>query len=193
MTRSKVLLKLFSVVGFTLLLGSAYGQDAIHALAGTITRVDKKAKTIAVKTADGSEEVFSFTEHTAVRDSRGASHVAQMGVVDTYFAGKEGSRVIVRYTGKGANKTATLVDDFGKESLKVGRGTVTHVDRAAHTVAIRAEDGTEGTYRLGAEGVVDTDNGVVRASRYAAKQGDKVVVHYTEDASGKLVRFFKKL
>jgi hypothetical protein len=193
MIRCRIFSKLFFVVCIAALMGSAYAQDAIHAVAGAVTKVDKAAKTLAVKTTDGTEEVFNYSEHTAVRDSRAGGHTAKMGVVDTYFSGKEGTRVVVRYLGKGAEKTATLVEDFGKDSLKVGRGTVTHVDKATQTVAIKTDNGAAATYKLGAEGVVETDHGVVRASRYAAKEGDKVVVHYTEDASGKVVRFFKKI
>ena len=193
MMRCKVLPRFLLVVCMAALAGSAFAQDVVHAVAGAVGKVDRAGKTIAIKTADGSEEVFNYTEKTAVRDSREAAHTAKMGVVDTYFAGKEGSRVIVRYTGKGAEKTATLVDDFGKEALKTGRGTVTHVDKGAHTVAVKTEDGGETTYRLGSQGVVETDHGVVRASRYVAKEGNKVIVHYTEDESGKVVRFFKKL
>jgi ABC-type enterochelin transport system substrate-binding protein len=197
MTRSRIFPKLFYVVCIAALMGSVYAQDAVHAVAGAVTKVDKAAKTIAVKTTDGSEEVFNYSAHTAVRDSRGVAHATQMGVVDTYFAGKEGTRVVVRYLGKGADKgadkTATLVEDFGKDSLKVGRGTVTHVDKATRTVAIKTDNGAEATYKLGPQGVVETDHGVEKASRYAAKEGDKVVVHYTEDARGKVVRFFKKI
>ena len=192
MIRYKTVPKVLFVVCMVA-LGSAYAQDAVHAFAGAVSKIDKTGKTIAVKTADGTEEVFKYTERTAVRDSHEAGHAAKMGVMDTYFAGKEGSHVVVRYTGKGAEKTATLVDDFGKETLKVGRGTVTHVDRAAHTVAVKTEDGAEATYKLGTDGVVETDHGVVRGSRYIAKEGDKVVVHYTEDAGDKVVRFFKKI
>jgi hypothetical protein len=193
MTRFRVFPKVFFLVCVTALLSSAHGQDAVHAVAGAVTRIDKAAKTIAVKTTEGSEEVFRYTEHTAVRDSREGAHVAKMGVVDAYMAGKEGTHVVVRYTGKGADKTATLVEDFGKDAMKVGRGTVTHVDKAAHTVVVKTDDGAEATYRLGAEGVVETDHGVIRSNRYLAKEGDKVVVHYTEDAGTKVVRFFKKL
>ena len=193
MIRSKLVSRLFFVVCMAALAGSAFAQDVVHAAAGVITRVDKAGKTITVKTTDGGEEVYNYTEHTAVRDSREAAHSAKMGIVDTYFAGKEGSRIVVRYTGKGTEKTATLVDDFGKETLKTGRGTVTGVDKAAHTVAVKTDDGGQATFRLGNEGVVETDHGVVRASRYLAKEGDKVIVHYTEDESGKVVRFFKKL
>ena len=193
MIRRKMLSKFFVLVSIAAVASLVWAQDAVHAAAGVITKVNKTAKTIAVNTADGSEEVYNYSEHTAVRDSREAVHSAKMGVVDTYFAGKEGSRVVVRYTGKGAEKTATLVEDFGKETLKTGRGTVTKVDKSAHTVAVKTEGGAEATYRLGSEGVVETDQGVVRASRYLAKEGDKVIVQYTEDESGKVVRFFKKL
>jgi hypothetical protein len=95
--------------------------------------------------------------------------------------------------GKGADKTATVVDDFGKESLKAGKGTVTHVDRAARTVSVKTESGAEETYKLGSEAVVETDHGVVRGSRYLVKEGDKVTVHYTEQEGAKIVRFFQKL
>ena len=172
---------------------TASAQDAIHAVSGAITHTDHAAKTIAIKTADGTEEVFRYTEHTAVRESSKAAGRAQMGITDTYFSGKEGSKVVIRYLGKGTDKTATLVEDFGKESLKGGRGTVTHVDKAAHTIGIRTEDGAEATYKMGDQTVVETEHGVVRGSRYAAKEGDKVTVHYTEDAAGKVLRFFKKL
>jgi hypothetical protein len=172
---------------------SAFPQDVVHAVSGAVTRVDKAGKTIAIKTADGTEEVFQFTERTAVRDSKVVSSHAKMGIVDSYFAGKEGSKVVVRYIGKGTDKTATVVDDFGKESLKVGRGTVTQFDKAAHTVAVRTEDGAVATYKMGDEAVVETDHGVVRGSRYLVKEGDHVVVHYTENAGDRVVHFFKKL
>ena len=98
--------------------------------------------------------------------------------------------------------TARLRTSLGFEALAttslglaitLGRGTVTHVDRASRTVAIKMDNGADATYKLGSEGVVETEHGVVRADRYVAKEGDKVVVHYTEDAGGKLVRFFKKI
>jgi hypothetical protein len=184
----------FILLGCAVLLSvSASAQDVIHAVSGAVTHIDKAAKTIAIKTADGTEEVFRYTEHTAVRDSSKTAESAKTGGTDTYFAGKEGSKVVVRYLGKGTDKTATLVEDFGKESLKDGRGTVTHVDKVAHTVAIRTENGAKSTYNMGDEAVVETDHGVVRGSRYVVKEGDKVTVHYTEDAAGKVLRFFKKL
>ena len=193
MTRFRWFPKLFLLVCAMAFVNSVQAQDVIHAVAGSVTRLDNAGKTIAIKTADGSEEVFRYSEHTVVRGSQAVSHIAKMGAVESYFAGKEGTRVVVRYIGEGADKTATLVDDFGKTTLKAGRGTVTHVDRAAHTVAIKTDDGAEATYSFGSDAVVETDHGVVRGTRYVAKEGDKVVVHYTEKAGSRVVHLFKKL
>jgi hypothetical protein len=193
MIRSKVAFKLVLLVCTTALLGSAFAQDVVHAVAGAVTKIDNSGKTIAIKATDGSEQVFKYTERTAIHTSAESAHAAKMGALDTYFAGKEGTRVVVRYMGKGADKTATVVEDFGKNALKTGRGTVTHVDRAARTVAIKTDDGAEATYKLGSEAVVETDHGVVRGSRYLAKEGDKVAVHYTEVEGNKIVHFFEKL
>ena len=193
MSRSKMFPQVLLAASLAALLASAYAQDAVHAVEGAVTQLDKKAKTIAIKTTDGTEDVFHYGEHTSVRDSRAAAQTAKMGVVDTYFTGKEGSHVVVRYMGNGADKTATVLEDFGKNTLKVARGTVTHVDKESRTVVIKMDDGAEATYKLGAQGVIETEHGVVRANRYVAKEGDKVVVHYTEDEGGKLMRLFKKM
>ena len=184
---SKVLLILCATAVFCM----AYDADVVHAVSGAVTKVDKEAKTIAVKTADGTEHVFHYTEKTAIRGAHDTAKGAKAGAMDTYFAGKEGTHVIVRYSEKGADKTASSVDDFGKDGLKVSEGTVTKVDKAGHTVAIKTEDGAETTYDWGKDATIDTEHGVVKSTRYVAKEGDKVVVHYSEDAGKKVVHFFK--
>jgi arginine repressor len=191
MTNLKWMGKVLLILCVTAVLGFAYDTDVVHAVSGAVTKIDKDAKTIAVKTADGTEHVFHYTEKTTVRDAHAAAKGAKAGALDTYFAGKEGTHVIVRYTEKGADKTASSVDDFGKDAMKVSEGTVTKVDKAAHTVKIKTEDGAETTYDWGKDATVDTEHGVVKGSQYVAKEGDKVVVHYTEDAGKKVVHFFK--
>jgi hypothetical protein len=191
MTLLKMATKWSLVLCVSAVLGRAADQGVEHAVAGSVTKVDKAAKTIAVKTADGSEEVFHYTEATAVRGSRDTADGAKTGALDTYFRGKEGTHLIVRYTVKGADKTAGSVEDYGKEAFKVTRGTITKVDQGAHTVALKASDGAEATYDFGKEATVDTEHGVVKGSDYTAKEGDNVVIHYTEDAGKKVVRFFR--
>lgn len=191
MTNLKWALTVLLVLCAAVVAGIAYDTDVVHAVAGAVTKVDKSAKTIGVKTADGTEEVFKYTEKTTVHGSKDVAKGVKTGALDTYFAGKEGTHVVVRYTVKGADKTASAVDDFGKDAFKVARGTVTHVDKGAHTVTIKTADGAEATYDFGKSAAVDTDHGVVKGSEYVAKEGDKVVVHYSEDAGKKVVHFFK--
>jgi hypothetical protein len=160
-----------------------------HATEGIITRVDSTAKKIAVKTADGTEEVFHFTEQTAMHAAKGA----KTGAVDSYLAGKEGTHVVVRYTGEGADKTATSVDDFGKNTVKVSKGTITKFDKAARTLTVKAEDGSEQTYHVAKDATIDTAHGVVKSTEYNAKRGENASVHYTEKAGHKVVHFIKGL
>ena len=170
-----------------------FAQHVVHAVTGAVAKVDAGAKTIAIKTADGSEEVFKYTEKTSVRDATAAKDATKTAAVDTYMAGKEGTHVVVRYIGKGADKTAIGIKDFGKDTLKVSKGTVTKVDQAAHTVGIKTEDGAEATYRFSKDAAVDTEHGVVEGTKYTAKEGDKVVVHYSEEAGHKVVHFLKHI
>ena len=171
----------------------AKGGDVVHAVGGIITKVDSAAKTITLKTADGAEHVFRYTEATSVRASHEGARAAKTGTVDTYMAGKEGTHAIVHYTGKGADETAVHVEDLGKRSMQVGQGTVTDVDKAARTVTIKAEDGTESTYHVAKDATVDTEHGVTKDSELIAKKGEKATVHYTDEAGKKVVHLFKSL
>jgi hypothetical protein len=133
-------------------------QHVVHAVTGAVTKVDATAKTIAVKTSDGTEEVLKYTAKTGVRGAKDTKDAVKTGAVDTYMAGKEGTHVVVRYVGNGADKTAIGIKDFGKDTLKVSKGIVTKVDHAAHTVGIKTEDGTEAINRLSNDAAVDTEH-----------------------------------
>ena len=180
-----------------LALSSAWGQDVatggdvVHAVAGVVTKIDAAAKTIAVKTADGTEHVFKYTEKTTVHVAKATGEETKAGAIDTYMAGKEGTHAVISYTAKGAKETAVHIQDLGDHSLKMGEGTVTHVDKAGRTVTIKAEDGTETTYRVAKHAAIDTAHGVTKDSEFVAKEGEKVTVHYTEDAGEKVVHLFK--
>ena len=63
------------------------------------------------------------------------------------------------------------------------------MDHAAHTVGTKTEDGAEVTYGLSKDAAVDTEHGVMEGAKYTAKGGDHVVVHYSEDAEHKVIRF----
>jgi len=71
------------------------GKDSVKVTKGTIVKVDKGTKTVVVKTADGTEKTFEFTD-TAGKD---------MG--EAVAAGTEkGAKVTVYYTEESGKKIA---------------------------------------------------------------------------------------
>lgn len=69
------------------------GKDGLHVAEGTAQKVDRGAKTIAVKTADGSVQTFHFSEHVAKETgedtARGAEKAGKVTVYYTEDAGKK--------------------------------------------------------------------------------------------------------
>jgi hypothetical protein len=85
----------------------AVGEDAVHLVSGFVKHVDHDAKTMVVKTADGTEHTIKWTGDTAWE-----------GTKDSGKGIKEGSKVSVKYTEKGGEKTAVGVKDIGKDVAK---------------------------------------------------------------------------
>src|SRR5512135_2733132 len=166
----------------------AVAADMVHAVEGVVTKVDLTGKTVFVKTADGTEHAFKYTEKTTMRGVKDTGHMAKAGGVDTYMKGKEGTMVLVHYTGEGADKSAVAFRDMGKDTVRVSDGTVTKVDKAARTVTVKTEDGSEATYHVAKDATVDGGHGLMKGADYA-KEGEKVSVHYTENAGKKVAHF----
>ncbi len=85
----------------------AVGQDAVHWVSGFLKHVDHDAKTMVVKTADGTEHTIKWTGDTAWE-----------GTKESGEGLKEGSKVSVKYIEKGGEKTAIGVKDIGKDVAK---------------------------------------------------------------------------
>lgn len=187
---------MFLAVAVAAIIGawqSAAAVEPVHATAGVVKKVDTGAKTIAIETADGSEKVFKYTERTTVEGAHDVGEGAKKAGVETYHAGLEGSHAVVKYTEKGGDKVAVGVKDLGKGTVKVTDGTVVRVDKGAHTLTVKTADGSKETYELAKDATVDTSHGVVDSAKWTAKEGDKVTVHYTEDAGKKVAHFVRHL
>ena len=160
---------------------SAFAADDVAtAVVATVKTVDKGAKTVVVKTADGTEHTFHFIGRTV---AHGAEATAK-GSKDAFEGMKEGDDVIVHYTVKGADKTAEEVDHIGKDGLKASLVVVKSVDRGAKTVTVKTAEGAEETYHFSARAAKDTGKGLEKAG--------KVTVYYTEDAGKKVAHYFKE-
>jgi hypothetical protein len=69
------------------------GKDGIKAVDGTVTHIDRGAKTLAVKTADGTEQTFRLSDRAATdagKDiAKGTEKSAKVTVYYTEEAGKK--------------------------------------------------------------------------------------------------------
>ncbi len=164
----------------------ARAQDATHVVSGTIEKVDAGAKTIAVKTADGTVETVKFTEKTTVHGLKDAAKGADL-------VGKEGGHVIVHATGEGAEKTAHSVVWVGDKTVHTTEGTVEDVGKGTKIVAVKTADGTKEAFEVSEHATVDTGKAVGRYTALGAKKGEHVTVYYTEEAGKKIAHVFKHL
>jgi hypothetical protein len=69
----------------------SFAVEAVSAVHGTISKIDSSAKTIVVKTAEGTEHTFRFIAKTTV-------HGTEAGAKDTFRGLKEGTEVVAHYT-----------------------------------------------------------------------------------------------
>jgi hypothetical protein len=161
-------------------------QSSTNVVTGTIEKVDSGAKTIAVKTADGTVETVKFTDQTTVHGLKDAAK-------GTDLAGKEGSHVIVHTVGEGADKTAHSVEWVGDKTVHTTEGTVEDVGKGSKTVAVKTADGTKETFVVADHATVDTGKAVARYSAQGARKGEHVTVYYTEEAGKKIAHVFRHL
>jgi len=164
----------------------ASATKARHAVVGELEKVDTEGKKITVRTADGTEHVFSYSGRTLV-------HGVAATAKGSELVGKEGSQVVVRSTGEAGRETAEHVDVFGHDALKTSDGTITHVDNVGHKVTVKAADGAEETYDIGRDSALDSEHGLVDAARFTGREGDHVVVYHTEEGGKKVAHLFKRL
>ena len=96
----------------------ATAQDVVHAVSGIVKHVDKDTKTVVVKAADGTEHTIKYTDHTVGKGADDTGKGVEKGSVDTYLDAKVGTKVTVKYTEKGGEKTAVGIKDASKATAK---------------------------------------------------------------------------
>ena len=172
---------LVSALALSTSLGLA-ADAVVHAVDGTVEKVDTGTKTVVVKSADGTEHTFHYLDDVTVHGSKDAAKGTVNGV-------KEGSKVAVHYTADGSKETAHEFDNIGDDGLKATEGTVTHVDRGAKIIAVKTADGSEQTFHFTADAAKDTGEDIGKGTDKSAK----VTVYYTERAGVKTAHFVKRV
>jgi hypothetical protein len=137
---------------FSLLSLAATAQQVVHALAGTVTSINPNAKTITVKTDDGSEGLFKdlINSKTSVEfdpnirtDATAASDFKNSGV-----------RVIVYYFGIGDVRTVVALRSLGSGPFTISTGTVDGFESGANTISIKDKSGVAQSFKITSNTVV---------------------------------------
>jgi hypothetical protein len=180
------------LASLALLLLSALGwaaQDVVSAVHGTITKLDSASKTMVVKAKDGTEHTIKFVDKTTVHGVKAGAHETKMGGKDAFHGLQEGTEVVAHYSEKGADKTGVEVDKVGKDGIKAVDGTITGIDRAGKTMAVKTADGIEHTFKLSDRAAKDAGKDIGKGTEKTAH----VTVYYTEEAGKKTAHFFEKI
>lgn len=178
--------KISSLIFASMLVVTMYAaEDVVTAVRGSITKVDSAAKTVVVKTGDGTEHTLHFAAKTTVH---GADATAK-GAEDSWHGLKEGTDVVAHYTAKGTEETAVEIDKVGKDGMKTTDGAVKEIDRAGKKLVVKTADGTEQTFRMTGHATEDAGKDIGKGT----EKGAKVTVYYTEESGKKVAHFFEKI
>jgi len=179
-------MKLIVLAFLVLSLASlSFAAEEVTATHGVITKIDNASRTVAVKTADGTEHVFHWTKDTTVH---GAA-ATDAGAKDSWHGLREGSEVVAHSTKQGTEDTAVEVDKVGDKGLQKTEGTVESIDRGGKKLVVKTADGTEHTFQLSGHAAADAGKDIGAGTA----KGTKVVVYSTETSGKKVAHFFEKL
>lgn len=182
-TSRRILIAAVAVISVFSLAGILKAIEKTTSVEGIVTRIDRAAKTVTIKVADGTEHTMHLAERTVVQAEKETYRGAEGAARDL----QEGAQVVVHYTRQGTDETAEEIDHIGKDGLRSSEGTITNFDRGARTMTIKSADGAEETYRL-------TDHVIEEAGKDAedaANKSARATVYYSEEAGYKVAHFFK--
>jgi hypothetical protein len=149
-------------------------QEVIHALTGTVTAIDKNAKTITVLQDGGSRAVFkemTNAETPIVFDKKVAAETTAANAYET-----SGAYAIVFYYGDGPGQTVVALKNLGPGPFTETVGTVKKFEGRAHSILVEDNAGMVQTIKINPATVAETDFGVVEGMKFQAREGDQVRV-----------------
>lgn len=157
------------------------GHTGTIALEGTVEKERAVEDTVAVKTIDGTKHVLHLAKSLVVHGGAGSGADALAGL-------REGTTVVVHYSGAGAAAAVQEIDVVGDPGLKVTEGTVTKIDRRRRQITIRFDNATTETFQLTERAATDGGPDIAGA---VAETG-RVTVFYTDQGGQKVAHYFRK-
>jgi hypothetical protein len=139
-----------------------------------LVSVNSKAKTITVKTDDGSEGLFrDMTKSNASLDFD-KDLWANMAAADASM--KTGTRIIVFYVGDSSVRTEVAIENLGSTPLQKSCGTVYKMEKHEHLLKIKDASGNIESFQIIPKTIAETALGVVEGFKYHPDKGDQVQI-----------------
>lgn len=171
----------FSILFGCFLLVSlvATAQEVVHAMIGTVGSIDAVAKTITVKTDDGSEGLFKdlINSKTKIEFDK---NVRKDAIAAKEFK-KSGTHVIVYYFGLGRERTAVALRGLGSGPFTKTVGTVVKLEDKEHSISIRKDSGVVESFKITSDTIAETDSGAIEGLKLRPNKGDLVRVTATSE------------
>ena len=167
---------------------TAVAQEVVHALSGTVEKVDPQARTILLKTNDGSEGLFSYPSQKGATEMSFDRDVQDRTTPVASFT-KLNEQVVVYYYGNGDQRTAVAVQDLGPGPFTIVQGTVSKFNKHAHQISVKDASGKESTFSIDPKAMADSMTGALPGDRLSPSKGDNVRVIATK-ASGASTALF---
>lgn len=168
---------------------AATAQEVVHAVTGTVTDINSTAKTIQVKTDDGSEGLFKILTNGKV--SIDFETRLRAGATSADVFTKTKTHVLVFYFGDGAVRTAVALEDLGMGPFVKVLGTVVKLDRHEHLLTIKNASGLAMAFQIDDKTVAETAVGVVEGEKFDPQKGDQVRVVATTANGVKTALFIR--
>ena len=163
----------------------AAAQEIVHALSGTVEKIDPAAKTLLLKTNDGSEGLFQLPTGAGNMEF---DHEVKARTTPAVTFTETGTEVILYFYGNGDVRTAVAVQNLGNTHLLNTEGTVTRFDKHRRALTIRTTAGAVQNFQVDPKAVADTSAGVVDGQRFEPVRGDnlRIVASSTNGAGNAL-------
>jgi len=149
-------------------------QDLVNIVLGTIEKLDSTTKTIVVKTADGTDHTIKVADTATVK-----------GTKDGFNGLREGTQIVARTTGRGADETAMEVGKISEDGFKATDGTVKKFDKDTKTIVVNDVHGAKKTFELSGKALEDAG----KTTGAGIAKGTIVTVYYTEEGGEKVAYY----
>ena len=157
------------------------GHTGTIALEGTVEQERGLEDAVAVKTIDGTKHVLHVAKSLVVHGGAKTGADALAGL-------REGTTVVVHFSGEGAAAAVQEIDLVGEQGLKVTEGTVTRIDRKRRQITVRFDNAATETFQLTERAATELGHDVEKA---AAETG-RVTVFYADEGGRKVAHYFRK-